>query len=132
MLTTPYYSANFLAYVDLPDPGGPSMMILGGFLGHVLLYLSLSILERIYSTSCLSLISVLISNRKLLKTSLTPFIFSSYSSIPSLIYCSKSGPLGEESNSSKFCLIFDYDFSGSTYKLIILSGITPSFSRAKA
>ena len=48
MLTTPYYSANFLAYVDLPDPGGPSMMILGGFLGHVLLYLSLSILERIY------------------------------------------------------------------------------------
>ena len=108
------------------------MIILGGFLGHDLLYLSLSILVRICSTSCLSLISVLISNRKLLKTSLTPFIFNSYSSMPSLMYCSNSGPVGEESKSSKFCLILVHDFSGSTYKLIILSGITPSFSRASA
>ena len=49
--TSPYLLAIRLAYVDLPEPGGPNKITLGGLLGALLLNLILNILARSLATS---------------------------------------------------------------------------------
>jgi len=51
MCTNPYLFAITTAWVDLPDPGGPSKITLGGLLGALLLNLILSILAKSLATS---------------------------------------------------------------------------------
>ena len=61
MWTRPYLLAIVDAYVDLPDPGGPSKITLGGLLGALLLYLILSIRARSLATSFWALSTALYS-----------------------------------------------------------------------
>jgi hypothetical protein len=49
--TRPYLLAITLACVDLPEPGGPSKITLGGLLGALLLYLILNMRARSLATS---------------------------------------------------------------------------------
>lgn len=62
------------AYVDLPDPGGPNKITLGGLLGALLLYLILSILAKSFATSFYYLSIVLYSYMNPLKALFTPLI----------------------------------------------------------
>jgi len=49
--TSPYLFEIILAWVVLPEPGGPNKTTLGGLLGALLLYLILSILASSLATS---------------------------------------------------------------------------------
>ena len=53
--TSPYLLAMMRDYVDLPEPGGPRRITLGGLLGALLLNLILSILAKSFATSFYSL-----------------------------------------------------------------------------
>ena len=51
MQTNPYLLDIILAWVVLPDPGGPNKTTRGGLLGALLLYLILNILASSLATS---------------------------------------------------------------------------------
>ena len=65
-MTKPKASANSFAYVDLPDPGGPIIMMPGIFLLDSLLNLNLIILCTANSTRSFGLLKALTSNMKFL------------------------------------------------------------------
>jgi len=67
------------AVVDLPEPGGPIMITLGGLRGALTLNLRFTILPRSATVYSKELPDVSYSNIKLLKVSLTPFKLSSCS-----------------------------------------------------
>ena len=80
-LTSPKRWLTISAVVDLPEPGGPKMITLGGLRGALILNLRFIILPRSATVCSRGLPEVSYWKMKLLNVSLTPFRFSSCSDL---------------------------------------------------
>ena len=130
--TRPKVLATAIACVFLPEPGGPTMMILGGLLGAFSLNLIDSILLRPGMTSLYDLSATSCSKINWLNASLTPFKFNSCSFKQFAASSSRSGPNNCWLIPRRLFFNLEIDAVCLHLSKINLSGMMPIFWRANA